>query len=395
MLQEPNGEKLKELGNGLIADAPWLMRALSTTGLEKLTRVHNGLQALTLDKDDPILLVDGFESPPDNTLVSMAMAKSGSSLSSAANASRKWMSSLPILGSMTGMDSRMQEWQEDLSKVSMKGEAPNSESDWSTVAKALKHAQAVNSFQNDIWKPFVSSDKWPEFDFSDQERVREVAMHVERGIEVKRLVGKMKADDELARAKECRDLDVKRGKLASQIQHHAEELVDAAVVAELSRSFSPDAQSALIRFAQIAGAAKFSRSSKPSKMTQRQRRRRQEYLDAFDRCCRFIPCWILTTSQISDYLPAECLFDLVIIDEASQSDVTVLPGMLRGKQWLIVGDGKQVSPTEAFVSEEEIDNLRAALPETPLGNSLLPGQSFFDMCAQAFPRGRVRQTLSV
>ena len=104
---------------------------------------------------------------------------------------------------------------------------------------------------------------------------------------------------------------------------------------------------------------------------------------------RFIPCWILTTSQISDYLPPECLFDLVIIDEASQSDITVLPGMLRGKQWLIVGDGKQVSPTEAFVSEESIETLRASLPESPFERSLMPGHSFFDLCAQAFPRGRV------
>lgn len=96
----------------------------------------------------------------------------------------------------------------------------------------------------------------------------------------------------------------------------------------------------------------------------------------------------MTSSQISGYLPAESLFDLVVIDEASQSDITVLPGMLRGKSWLIVGDGKQVSPTESFISEESIDSLRAALPRCPLEDSLLPGQSFFDLAAQAFPFGR-------
>lgn len=92
---------------------------------------------------------------------------------------------------------------------------------------------------------------------------------------------------------------------------------------------------------------------------------------------------------ISDYLPPECLFDLVVIDESSQSDITALPGMMRGKQWLIVGDGKQVSPTEAFVSEENIESLRATLPHSPLEDALLPGRSFFDLCAQAFPNGRV------
>ena len=156
------------------------------------------------------------------------------------------------------------------------------------------------------------------------------------------------------------------------------------------RSFSVDAQSALIRFAQIAGKARFTRNSQPSKMTQRQRRRRQEYLEAFDQCCRFIPCWILTTSQISDYLPQECLFDLVICDESSQSEVvSVIPGMMRGKQWLVVGDTKQVSPTDCFVAEGQIESLRASLPSSPFSDSFLPGQSFFDLCAQAFPRGRV------
>jgi superfamily I DNA and/or RNA helicase len=63
--------------------------------------------------------------------------------------------------------------------------------------------------------------------------------------------------------------------------------------------------------------------------------------------------------------------------------------MLHGKQWLIVGDSKQVSPSESFLSETQIESLRSVLPESPLEESLLPGRSFFDLCAQAFPRGRV------
>jgi hypothetical protein len=59
--------------------------------------------------------------------------------------------------------------------------------------------------------------------------------------------------------------------------------------------------------------------------------------------------------------------------------MTILPDMLRGKQWFIVRDGKQVSPTESFVSESLIDSLRAALPQSPLKESLLPGQRFFGL----------------
>ena len=94
-------------------------------------------------------------------------------------------------------------------------------------------------------------------------------------------------------------------------------------------------------------------------MSQHQRRLRQECLDAFEKCVRYIPCWILASAQISDYLPAEFgSFDFVVIDEASQSDdITARRGMLRGKQWLIVGDGKQVSPIESFLLETQRDSL--------------------------------------
>ena len=41
-------------------------------------------------------------------------------------------------------------------------------------------------------------------------------------------------------------------------------------------------------------------------------------------------------------------FDLVILDEASQSDARELPALLRGKKMLVVGDDRQVSPSAAF-----------------------------------------------
>ena len=93
---------------------------------------------------------------------------------------------------------------------------------------------------------------------------------------------------------------------------------------------------------------------------------------------------------MNDYLPAEFnLFDLCIMDEASQSDITALPSMLRGKQWMIVGDGRQVSPTESFTAEAQIETLRASLPDSPFRECFLPGHSFFDLCSQAYCIGRV------
>lgn len=387
LLQQPDGIVMIEKSSGLITSSPWLMRTLPRVSLRRLKILARDLKTLQLDSDDSILGVTGFNTPPSKTLISLAAAKSGSSLSSLSQITKNAFASLPIVGHSMEVHNKMLE--EELNKIDLNGIKPASNDDWNTITKALKHSLAVHTFEDSIWRPLAKENKWPHFSFEDQKAVKEVSDLLQMAVEVKEFHVSLDAENAVKTIAECRKLDTVRTRLSNQKRHHSEELADAAVVAELSRSFSPDAQSSLIKFAQIAGAAKFSRSAKPSKMSQRQRRRRQEYLTAFDRCCRFIPCWILTTSQISDYLPAECLFDLVVIDESSQSDVTVLPGMMRGKQWLIVGDGKQVSPTEAFVSEVNMENLRATLPDSPLEDALLPGRSFFDMCAQAFPRGRV------
>ena len=68
-------------------------------------------------------------------------------------------------------------------------------------------------------------------------------------------------------------------------------------------------------------------------------------------CYEAVPCWIMPTWRVSEQLPATLAsFDLVILDEASQSDARELPALLRGKKILVVGDDRQVSPSSAFLS---------------------------------------------
>lgn len=390
LVQHPDGQKLIQLSLTLIDQVPWLLKSMTRWSLKDVNSLTERVAGLLLEENDSVEGVTGCDMPPSNKLISLVASKAGSSLAIIWNVAREKIAAVPGLGSLSGLKQQSVDLHESLNKLRISGEPAKTATDWKTVLRALEHAQALHSFKEDIWNECEQNDGWPSLDLTlPKEELKQLHTCLEKAATVLRLKWKTGVADEILLAVACQELDSRRTTIALQVQRLAEELVDANVITELSRSFSTEAQSALIRFSQIAGKAKFSRASQPSKMTQRQRRRRQEYLDAFDRCCRFIPCWILTSSQISDYLPAESLFDLVIIDEASQSDVTVLPGMLRGKQWLIVGDGKQVSPTEAFVSEDHIDNLRSTLPTSPLKESFLPGQSFFDLCSQAFPRGRV------
>ena len=56
------------------------------------------------------------------------------------------------------------------------------------------------------------------------------------------------------------------------------------------------------------------------------------------------PCWCVTTYAISNSLPLKpALFDVVILDEASQCDIaSCFPILFRAKKAVIVGDDKQL-----------------------------------------------------
>ncbi len=76
------------------------------------------------------------------------------------------------------------------------------------------------------------------------------------------------------------------------------------------------------------------------------------------------PCWCVTTYAISNSLPLKpALFDVAIIDEASQCDIaSCLPVLFRCKKAVIVGDDKQLphlsflekSKEQSFMSQYEI-----------------------------------------
>lgn len=99
-----------------------------------------------------------------------------------------------------------------------------------------------------------------------------------------------------------------------------------------------------------------------------------------------VPCWILPTWRVSETLPPEIgLFHLVVIDEASQSDIWALPALLRGAKLLVVGDHKQVSPSVVGVANVTIQNLIARfLQNQPHGAQMTPYKSIYDLAKVVF-----------
>ncbi len=108
---------------------------------------------------------------------------------------------------------------------------------------------------------------------------------------------------------------------------------------------------------------------------------------------RAVPCWIMPHHRVSESLPAQLgSFDLVVIDEASQSDISALPVLLRAQKILVVGDDKQVAPQAIGIEEERINSLmkRHLDGQVPLyAAQMSPDRSIYDLAKVVFAHGGV------
>jgi len=61
------------------------------------------------------------------------------------------------------------------------------------------------------------------------------------------------------------------------------------------------------------------------------------------------PCWMMVPTAVAQHLPRQGIFDLVIIDEASQmTPENSISALMRGRNVLIAGDTNQLPPTNFF-----------------------------------------------
>ena len=105
------------------------------------------------------------------------------------------------------------------------------------------------------------------------------------------------------------------------------------------------------------------------------------------KCQKAVPAWIMTiSSALGNLTPGENIFDVVIIDEASQADISALAVCYMGKKLIIVGDDKQVSPSSIGISIEQTDSLlttylKNKIPNWHLYNS---NSSLYDIAGTTF-----------
>jgi hypothetical protein len=115
----------------------------------------------------------------------------------------------------------------------------------------------------------------------------------------------------------------------------------------------------------------------------------EDDFDLFRDALRLVPIWI-TTAQAAQAIPLEPeLFDLVVIDEASQCTLTnLLPLLYRGKRLAIIGDSDQL-PSIPTIQEAEEQTLAKKYKITEfisiIGHAT---NDVYSTAADALPRGR-------
>ncbi|HEV8606820.1 MAG TPA: AAA domain-containing protein [Tepidisphaeraceae bacterium] len=118
----------------------------------------------------------------------------------------------------------------------------------------------------------------------------------------------------------------------------------------------------------------------------RAKRFRKVARQTLDRCRSAIPAWIMPIHRVAEtIIPGEDRFDVVIVDEASQSGPEALFLHYIAKKIIIVGDDKQIAPYNVGINRDDVELLRSRhISHLPLADYFDLEHSFFDQAYLRF-----------
>ena len=265
-----------------------------------------------------------------------------------------------------------------LGQLKVNGKHPDTQEDWCYVWKALRHKK----WEADLKAANIDPGRLEEELLDDGNLKFGKAFHgVFQKLTPAQRDTLIKPIEAYNENKMSRD---QRRSIVNEIQSLESQYVVAMVMLKLGSSLSHGDLSTLSELAQLA-----SKGINPKATEGKAKRRHDAFVAIFKKAIKVIPLPVMSAKQVSRYCPADHMFGLGIIDEASQSDCTAINIMARCSQMVVVGDDKQVSPGGNFVKEELIDYLDKQKPSFPGARHLLPGSSFFDLCKVAFPCSHV------
>lgn len=106
-----------------------------------------------------------------------------------------------------------------------------------------------------------------------------------------------------------------------------------------------------------------------------------------EKCKDIIPVWIMPLNRVIENIKlSRRLFDVIIFDESSQSDMFSICGLMRAKKAIIVGDDKQISPETVGIDQSIIQGLISKyLKDVPQSEWFDLQTSLYDTALRVFP----------
>jgi very-short-patch-repair endonuclease len=188
-------------------------------------------------------------------------------------------------------------------------------------------------------------------------------------------------NDELDRraAVSLETLQTKGEKLREQLRRVTVELIDKRAWGSQARRTSSKQRQALVGWLDTIRRIGKGHGVRVSLL-------RREAAKKMSECRGAVPVWVMPLSRVvENFDPRETRFDVVVIDEASQSDVMALVALYLGKTVLVVGDHEQVSPSAVGQDLGVIQNLIFQYLRGVPNSDLYDGQiSIYDLARQSF-----------
>jgi very-short-patch-repair endonuclease len=174
-------------------------------------------------------------------------------------------------------------------------------------------------------------------------------------------------------------LQAKSEKLREQLRRVTVELIDKRSWASQARRTSSRQRQALVGWLDTIRRIGKGHGIRVSLL-------RAEAARKMSECRGAVPVWVMPLSRVvENFDPRTTRFDVVIIDEASQSDVMALVALYLGKTALVVGDHEQVSPSAVGQNLGVIQNLIFQYLRGIPNSDLYDGQiSIYDLARQSF-----------
>lgn len=174
-------------------------------------------------------------------------------------------------------------------------------------------------------------------------------------------------------------LQAKSEKLGEQLRRATIELIDKRAWSAQARRTSPRQRQALVGWLDTIRRIGKGHGVRVALL-------RAEAARKMSECRNAVPVWVMPLSRVvENFDPRTTRFDVVIIDEASQSDVMALVALYLGKTVLVVGDHEQVSPSAVGQDLGIVQNLIFQYLRDIPNSDLYDGQiSIYDLARQSF-----------